>query len=252
MNFRVTLATLVCWYGVANAASLTWSYDPTTKYSTITDVHVDDSEWVDVGRLNMNKAGWYGDSTHPKYRGRQQCFGGRDDVSSICYPRPSTLINCATRTSASGEIRKLIGLRAMLGYDPNEYPFSGQQFVCWAGAPSWTIRIGDGGGLPTPASCTAASMNVVMAGVVGSPVPPWSGDLAITCSKPADIVLTLPRGGTVDLGGGQSHVAFGQGGIKVSVHASPTATVKLFASVDGVINKAGTYTGSTEVILDVQ
>lgn len=249
MSFRLTLALILTWLGVAHSASLQWGYDPKARVATITAVNVSDSEWVDEGWYNGTQYGWLGlKGKQPSTPNYLYCGANMGDTS--CYPT-LTMSPCVTRTDASENVRQLVGRRMALTYDPNEYPFTYQQFTC-RGLNNWSITWNGGGGMPTPASCSAASTNVVMTGLVGSPVTPWSGDLAITCSKPADIVLTLPRGGTVDLGGGQSHVAFGQGGIKVSVHASPTATVKLFASVDGVINKAGTYTGSTEVILDVQ
>lgn len=252
MSYRLALILLLPWCGTSQSAGLEWGYDPKAKVATITAVHISDLEWTYEGYQNHQRYGWVGAKGNPVGGGLNILVCGSPGLGNTsCYPTLPGL-DCATKAMASANIRQLVGRRMSLPYDPNEYPFTEQTFYCQSHTNQWTITWNGGGGTPTPTSCSAASMNIVMAGLVGSPVPPWSGDLAITCSKPADIVLTLPRGGTVDLGGGQSHVAFAQGGIKVSVHASPTATVKLFASVDGVINKAGTYNGSTEVILDVQ
>lgn len=105
---------------------------------------------------------------------------------------------------------------------------------------------------PAPAHCEASATLIELDGTTNVPPVPTSSVTLVTCDRATDVRLSLPRGGTVALSGGvDGVVSFENGKQSLYLRADPTSAVRVFASISGIIERAGVYDGSTELILEI-
>lgn len=261
-----TSMIVVLWYALYPAlgfsASITFENLPGTSTYVVSSVQVSDSEWeASNSLLGPKAAGWESEIIYGGRRHSIGCTttnGGATAAFPGCVgwdPRP---FDCSTPASASAVIRKMVGATMRAASDPVNNTRIYSMFACVESEHNprlgWLIRdVSTGGAPPVPASCTASTAMIELRGVAGDPVKGGAAHVNLVCTKTADVTLTLPRGGRVDLGaGGSSYVSFGNSGSSVAVRASPTAIVPVTASGTGITPLAGVYTGSTEVILEVR
>lgn len=115
----------------------------------------------------------------------------------------------------------------------------------------WSMLVGTVVVKPASASCTATTADIRMQGRVGEKLTD-SDIVEIQCDSEASLKLSIPNGGIVKVGGeGEVQLKFPASGKDVLNVAGTTPNVR----IDGVLTKspttAGTYKGSTVLLLDV-
>lgn len=166
-------------------------------------------------------------------------------VGCLHVPAPA---NCSTRANAAATLRRLVGN----GFKNVTVPVTKWSFQCvTANKKMYILYPGDLQTPPVTASCTSSSVDIQMQGRVGENVTA-SGTAYIQCSTEATVRLTIPADGRVKVGGeGEVQLKFPRTGSAIRDVTGTDTLVVINAELTKSPTLAGTYQGSTFLLLDV-
>lgn len=171
--------------------------------------------------------------------GVQACINGRPPA-----------VQCNTAADA------LTTLQSFMGYGAEAKRFEGGvgmswTFSCKSSSSAVFYVQGVATNHPTPVSCTTSPVEVRLLGRVGAEATD-SQNVYVSCDSKASIKLTIPDAGMVKVsGGGEVQLKFPLTGEAVRFSTGIDHHIALSARLTKSPTTAGTYTGSTVLLLDV-
>jgi len=253
---RMILGTALCaacagWTGITIGATLVYT-DKTVngvRSMTIRDIIISEGELVETRPPGYpNGARYY---LFRVYQGMKSvACGSATNAGQIPRCNGPQVPPCSTAADGVAAVRSLIGqtldITKFNGQTPTKW-----QFQCGSPTSVFSTTSYNLSAAPVPVSCTSTSTEIRMQGRVGDNLTD-SANVIIHCDSEADTKLTIPNDGRVSVGGeGEVQLKFPRTGSAVRYVTGTDTLVVINAELTKSPNTAGTYQGSTFLLLDV-
>lgn len=254
---RVTLTAALCavcagWSGISLGATMVYTEQTQNgvRRMTIRDIIISEGELrVTIAPAYPN-APWYsylGIHAGTTYTDCGESAKGGVMNGCAGQPRPPCSTAAEGVTAARSFIGQTLDITKFNGQMPTKWSFQCSSPKVVVSSPGYYGF----SAAPVPVSCTSTSTEIRMQGRVGANLTD-SANVIIHCDSEADTKLTIPNDGRVTVGGeGEVQLKFPRTGSAVRYVTGTDTLVVINAELTKSPNTAGTYQGSTFLLLDV-